>query len=235
MKWKAEEVAAIVLNEYFFSTCFVNESLFLLIGWTYLLGSARTHAHTFSTSQTKFSHLLHTCKDWTAPGTGDSVLCLMPLGQASSQLHVRTEHGVVARQSFSSVYVLCWETENSSNTHTHTHTPPEGSFLPNTSAPVTCQFKANTALPLVLPPINHMRPILRQLELRVSNWSGYKLVGTCACVYTGKQGSLCLTTCTISASERRGRARSCKGQHWEPKELKSCWWHVTSARISKLP
>lgn len=96
-------------------------------------------------------------------------------------------------------------------THTHTHTrPPEGSFLPNTSAPVTCQFKVNTDFPLVLPPINHMCPILRQLEPRVSNWSGYKLVSACACVYTGKQGSLCLTTCNISAAERWGRAQSCR-------------------------
>lgn len=148
MKWKAEEVAAIVLNEYFFSTCFVNESLFLLIGWTYLLGSARTHAHTFSTSQTKFSHLLHTCKGWTAPGTGDSVLCLMPLGQASSQLHVRTEHGVVARQSFSSVYVLCWETENSSNTHTHTHPPTRrlvlAKYFCSCHLPVQSKYSSST-------------------------------------------------------------------------------------------
>lgn len=122
MKWKAEEVAVIVLNEYFFSTCFVNESLFLLIGWTYLLGSAGTHAHTFSTSQTEFSHLLRTCKGWAALGAGDSVLCLVPLGQASSQLHVGKEHSVVAVQSSSSVYVLCWETQNSSNTHAHAHT-----------------------------------------------------------------------------------------------------------------
>lgn len=124
MKWKAEEVAVIVSNEYFFSTCFVNESLFLLIGWTYLLGSARAHAHTFSTSQTEFSQFLCTCKGQTALGTRDSVLCLMPLGQASSQLRVRMEHSVVAVQSSSSVYVLCWETQNSSYTHTPPHPPP---------------------------------------------------------------------------------------------------------------
>lgn len=128
MKWKAEEVAVIVLNEYFFSTCFVNESLFLLIGWTHLLGSARTHAHTFSTSQTEFSHLLCSCKGWIALGVGNSILCLMPLGQASSQLHVRKEHSMVAVQS-SSVYVLCWQTQNSSNTHTHTQKTTRRVFL----------------------------------------------------------------------------------------------------------
>lgn len=79
MKWKAEEVTVIVLNEYFFSTCFVNESLFHLIGWTYLLGSTRTHAHTFSASQSEFSYLLCACKGWTALGTGGSVFCLIPL------------------------------------------------------------------------------------------------------------------------------------------------------------
>ena len=213
MKWKAKEVAVIVLNEYFFSTCFVDELLFLLIGWTYLLGSARTHAHTFSTTQTE----CHTSKGWTALGTGDRVLCLMPLVLASSQLHVRKEHSVAAVQWYSSVYMLCWEIQNSSNTHTHIRMhihihkrPPEGSFLPNTSAPVTCQFKANAALPLVLPAINHMCPILRQLEPRVSNWSGYKLVSACACVYTGKQGSLCLPTCSTTILQTQDSAESPK-------------------------
>lgn len=71
MKWKAKEVAVIVLNEYYFITCLLNESLFFLIGWTCLLGSVRTHTYTFSNIPQSFHS--------SASARAD----LMPLWQAS--------------------------------------------------------------------------------------------------------------------------------------------------------
>lgn len=91
----------------------------------YLLGSSSTPIlHQPNCSFTPSLHL----KGWTSLGAGDSVLCLMPLGQALSQLPVRDEQGVVAVQASSSV---CFAGKlNTVLKHTHTHTrPPQGAFL----------------------------------------------------------------------------------------------------------
>lgn len=208
MKWKAEEVAVIVLNEYFFSACFLNESLFFLIGWhVYLAVQGHMHTHL---------HQHSTCKSWGQVPPGQASL----LGRSTRQ-----------RPCSPLPLPVCFA-EKFKTVATHTR-PPEGSFLPNTSVPLTCHFKANAALPIVLPPTNHMRLVLRLPGPGVSNWPDHNCVSVCACVCTG----LSVCTCARAAGHRVRQSRV--PHQWTELRVHGAealyMWPVASTEISKFP
>lgn len=184
--------------------------------------------HTFSTSQTEFSHLLCTCQGWNSLGTSDSVLCLMPLGQALSQLPVRGSR-VWWLYRHLPLSVCFAEKLNTVLKHTHTYE--------TTRRGLSCQIFL-----LLSPASSKQVPLFRWccclLTICAQFWDSQsqecqtglaknsaELVPVCA--LGNRARCVWLWAAPVQQRGGEGHNPAGKGHCWEPKELKSHWWHAS--------